>query len=53
MVLIEHKSQMEVECIVLGKKKCPGTLNRWIREYISRKAKKIVLKRKKFMLKYN
>lgn len=34
MVLIEHKSQMEVERIVLGKKKCTGTLNRWIREYI-------------------
>ena len=34
MVLIDKKSQMEVERIVLGKKKCTGTLNRWIREYI-------------------
>lgn len=34
MVLNDHKSQMEVERIILGKKKCTGTLNRWIREYI-------------------
>jgi transposase-like protein len=34
MVLVDKKSQMEVERIVLGKKKCTGTLNRWIREYI-------------------
>lgn len=34
MVLIENKSQMEVEQKVLGKKKCTGTINRWIREYI-------------------
>ena len=34
MVLVENKSQMEVERIVLGKKKCTGTINRWIREYI-------------------
>ena len=34
MVLVEHKSQMEVEREVLGKKKCTGTINRWIREYI-------------------
>lgn len=34
MVLVDKKSQMEVERIVLGKKKCIGTINRWIREYI-------------------
>ena len=34
MVLVENKSQMEVERTVLGKKKCTGTINRWIREYI-------------------
>lgn len=34
MVLVEKKSQMEVEKTVLGKKKCTGTINRWIREYI-------------------
>lgn len=34
MVLVDKKSQMEVERIILGKKKCTGTLNRWIREYI-------------------
>lgn len=34
MVLVEKKSQMEVERIVLGKKKNTGTINRWIREYI-------------------
>ena len=34
MVLIDKKSQMEVERSVLGKKKCTGTINRWIREYI-------------------
>ena len=34
MVLIDKKSQMEVERTVLGKKKCTGTINRWIREYI-------------------
>ena len=34
MVLVDKKSQMEVERIVLGKKKCTGTVNRWIREYI-------------------
>ena len=34
MVLIDKKSQMEVERKVLGKKKCTGTINRWIREYI-------------------
>lgn len=34
MVLIDKKSQCEVERIVLGKKNCTGTINRWIREYI-------------------
>ena len=34
MVLDDGKSQMEVERSVLGKKKCTGTINRWIREYI-------------------
>ena len=34
MVLIDKKSQMEVERKVLGKKKSTGTINRWIREYI-------------------
>ena len=33
MVLVDKKSQMEVERTVLGKKKCTGTV-RWIREYI-------------------
>ena len=34
MVLVDKKSQIEVERTVLGKKKCTGTINRWIREYI-------------------
>ena len=34
MVLEDDKSQMEVERSVLGKRKCTGTINRWIREYI-------------------
>lgn len=34
MVLVDKKSQMEVERSVLGKTKCTGTINRWIREYI-------------------
>ena len=34
MVLIDKKSQMEVERNVLDKKKSTGTINRWIREYI-------------------
>ena len=34
MVLVDKKSQMEVERNVLGKRKCTGTINRWIREYI-------------------
>lgn len=34
MVLVEKKSQGEVERIILGKKKSTGTINRWIREYI-------------------
>ena len=34
MVLEDGKSQIEVERSVLGKRKCTGTINRWIREYI-------------------
>lgn len=34
MVLVDKKSQMEDERNILGKKKCTGTINRWIREYI-------------------
>ena len=34
MVLEDGKSQMEIERSILGKKKCTGTINRWIREYI-------------------
>ena len=34
MVLVDRKSQMEVERTILGKKKSTGTINRWIREYI-------------------
>lgn len=34
MVLVDKKSQIEVERKILGKKKCTGTVNRWIREYI-------------------
>lgn len=34
MVLVDKKSQIEVERIVLRKNKCTGTINRWIREYI-------------------
>jgi len=34
MVLIDGKAQMEVERELLGKTKCTGTINRWIREYI-------------------
>ena len=34
MVLEDGKSQMEVERSILGKKKCTGTINRWIREYV-------------------
>ncbi len=34
MILEDGKSQMEVERSVLGKKKCTGTINRWIREFI-------------------
>ena len=36
MVLIDKKSQMEVERTILGKKKSTGILNRWIREYIQK-----------------
>lgn len=34
MILIDKKSQTEVERSVLGKKKNTGTINKWIREYI-------------------
>lgn len=34
MVLVDKKSQMEVELTILGMKKSTGTINRWIREYI-------------------
>jgi transposase-like protein len=34
MVLLDKKSQMEVERNVLGKKNSTGTINRWISEYI-------------------
>lgn len=34
LVLEKVKSQSEVERKVLGNKKCTGTVNRWIREYI-------------------
>ena len=34
IVLEYGKSQIEVERSVLGKRKCTGTINRWIREYI-------------------
>lgn len=34
MVLLENKSQAEVERKILSKKKSTGTINRWIREYI-------------------
>ena len=34
MVLIDEKSQMELERNLLRKNKCTGTINRWIREYI-------------------
>ena len=34
LVLEDGKSQMEVERSILGKNKCTGTINRWIREYI-------------------
>ena len=36
MVLEDGKSQMEVERSILGKRKCTGTINRWIREYIQK-----------------
>ena len=34
MVLVDKKSQNEIERTILGKKKCTGTINKWIREYI-------------------
>ena len=46
MVLIDKKSQMEVERTILGKKKSTGTLNRWIREYIQEGEENCFKKRK-------
>ena len=46
MVLVDKKSQMEVERTVLGKKKCIGTINRWIREYIQEGEENCFKKRK-------
>ena len=46
MVLVDKKSQMEVERNVLGKKKCTGTINRWIREYIQEGEENCFKKRK-------
>ena len=46
MVLIDKKSQMEVERIILGKKKCTGTINRWIREYIQESEENCFKKKK-------
>ena len=47
MVLIDKKSQMEVERTILGKKKSTGTLNRWIREYIQEGEENCFKKKKK------
>ena len=46
MVLIDKKSQTEVERSVLGKKKSTGTINRWIREYIQEGEENCFKKRK-------
>lgn len=46
IVLIDKKSQMEVERTVLGEKKCTGTINRWIREYIQEGKENCFKKRK-------
>lgn len=46
MVLVDKKSQMEVERNVLGKKKCTGTINRWIRKYIQEGEENCFKKRK-------
>ena len=51
MVLEEGKSQMEVERKVLGKKKCTGTINRWIREY-NQEGEKNAFKKKKGLKKF-
>ena len=40
MILVDKKSQIEVERTILGKKKSTGTINRWIREYIFKIVKK-------------
>ena len=46
MVMLENKSQAEVERKILGKKKSTGTINRWIREYIQ-EGKENCFKKKK------
>lgn len=40
MILVDKKSQIEVEKTILGKKKSMGTINRLIREYIFKIVKK-------------
>lgn len=40
MILVDKKSQIEVERTILGKKKSMCTINRWIREYIFKIVKK-------------
>lgn len=40
MILVDKKSQIEVERTILDKKKSMGTINRWIREYIFKIVKK-------------
>lgn len=40
MILVDKKSQIEVERTILGKKKSMGTINRWIIEYIFKIVKK-------------
>lgn len=46
LVLENGKSQSEVEQKVLGNKKCTGTVNRWIREYIQEGENNAFRKRK-------
>lgn len=46
MVLVDKKSQMEVERSILGKTKSTGTINRWIREYIQEGEENYFKKRK-------
>ena len=44
MILVDKKSQIEVERTILGKKKSMGTINRWIREYIVKTNKRNINK---------